>query len=186
MPCFSGTRNARFEDWIRSFSACIATANISEEKKILLLAPKLIGAAADEFDLLKQTNSEGAKSFQIISETLQKRFHEDETHNHYADEYNRCIRLDKESVRDYASRLTKLFKLAYPEIKETKNLLIDKFRSGLQRELREKVTVKEFSSMEKLIQCVEKHVKQVDRATAERQAEARIRMVDIPADPGTE
>ena len=40
--------------------------------------------------------------------------------------------------------------------------------------------------MEKLIQCVEKHVKQVDRATAERQAEARIRMVDIPADPGTE
>ena len=82
--------------------------------------------------------------------------------------------------------MTKLFKLAYPEIKETKNLLIDKFRSGLQRELREKVTVKEFSSMEKLIQCVEKHVKQVDRATAERQAEARIRMVDIPADPGTE
>jgi len=82
--------------------------------------------------------------------------------------------------------LTKLFKLAYPEIKETKNLLIDKFRSGLQRELREKVTDKDFSSMEKLIQCVEKHVKQVDRATMERQAEARIRMVNIPSDPGTE
>jgi hypothetical protein len=155
MPCFSGAHNARFEDWIRSFSACIATANITEAKEILLLAPKLIGTAADEFDLLKQTNPEGAKSFQIISDTLQKRFHGDETHNHYADEYNRCIRLDKESVRDYASRLTKLFKLAYPEIKETKNLLIDKFRSGLQRELREKVTAKDFSSMEKLIQCVE-------------------------------
>ena len=35
MPCFSGTHNARFEDWVRSFSACIATANILEGKNPL-------------------------------------------------------------------------------------------------------------------------------------------------------
>ena len=160
------------------------SADFDEQRKILILASKLKGPAADTLKQLKREHPSRARSFDKIIETLTKRFHGNETHNHYAEAYKRCVRLDNESVRDYAGRVTKLFQHTYPEMvgEETTALtgviatmMMDKFRAGLQRQLRKRITNKKFKTFEDMIECVEGYVTEEDREAEEVQAVEHIR-----------
>ena len=186
VPAFSGALGTRFDDWVRHFEACTALADFEESRKILILQSKLTSTAADTFQQFQKLDSVNAKSFLKIKECLHKRFHGNETHTYYAEQFEKCVRLDKESVRDYASRLTKIFQYCYPEFYDNNssrinqsmdNLLMDKFRAGLQHKLRKKIATKKFSSMEKMMECVESHVVEERRDEEERQAEVFIRSV---------
>ena len=176
----------RFEDWIDQFISCIATADFDEHRKILILASKLRGPAADTLKQLKREHPSRARSFEKIIETLIKRFHGNETHNYYADAYKRCVRLDGEAVRDYAGRVTKLFQHTYPEMvgEETTALtdviatmLMDKFKAGLQSELRKKIINKKFKTFEDMIEYVEGYVNEEKEYVEEIQNKAHIRAI---------
>ena len=186
VPAFSGAMGTRFEDWVRHFEACTALADFEESRKILILQSKLTSTAADTFQQFQKQDQVNAESFLKIKECLHKRFHGNETHTHYAEQFAKCVRLDKESVRDYASRLTKIFQYCYPEFYDDSSskpsqfmdtLLMDKFRAGLQHKLRKRISTKKFSSMEKMIECVEGHLMEENREEEERQAEVFIRSV---------
>ena len=186
VPAFSGALGTRFDNWVRHFEACTALADFEESRKILILQSKLTSTAADTFQQFQKQDSVNAKSFIKIKECLHKRFHGNETHMHYAEQFAKCVRADKESVRDYASRLTKIFQYCYPEFYDDSGsmpsqfmdtLLMDKFRAGLQRKIGKKIATKKFSSMEKMIECVECHLVEERRDEEERQAEVFIRSV---------
>jgi len=193
LPSFGESSiDIRFENWIRQFNSCTATADFDEFRKILILTSKLTGPAADALQQLQQDYPEDAKSFAKITKVLHKRFHGNETHNHYADAYKRCVRLDGEAVRDYASRTQKLFRLTYPSIigdkagilsKEIETMLMDKFIAGLQRELRKRIANKKFKTFDDLIECVEGYVNDEERDTEERRAEAHIRAIGYAPTP---
>ena len=82
-------------------------------------------------------------SFAQFEQKLFERFHGHETHDHYAEEYRVCVRLDNEGIRDYASVMDGLFRYAYPNLltddsaanrQQIEIMLMDKFRGSIQTE----------------------------------------------------
>jgi len=184
---FSGTLGVRFEDWIQHFEACLAVGTFPDDMKILLLRPKLTGTAADALIQFQRQNTGQPLSYDSIKKALHQRFHGNETHRHYAEQLKNCVHLDKESIRDYASRLTKLYQYSYPDDHDattgvpvdtrSKKMLIDRFQDGLSQRLQNKIGSKEFTDMEKLIKYVEGFIKADQKKESTRQAEAYIRAV---------
>ena len=85
----------------------------------------------------------------------------------YLIEFNNANLNPSESIRDYAYRLQKLYSFAYPveaeksrdpdgvlQLRET--MLMDGFRQGLNSNLRERISFKEFKTFNDLLKATER------------------------------
>jgi hypothetical protein len=112
----------------------------------------------------KQKNPISSKEYENVKKCLFERFHGSETRTQYFTEFQNCTRLSGETITDFACRLQKLFLHAYPIPKgglsvETaavsEKMLMDKFLSGLPRNLQRQLKHKEYPSFEILIKKTE-------------------------------
>ena len=186
VSAFSGQGSVRFEDWIKQFESVLATAKWDEGKKISLLCSKLTLLVADCIDAFRQTHPILAKSYKSVKDSLQKRFHGGDNRVQYCTEYNHCILMPGETIRDYECRLQKLFLFAYPlgSTVATKELLdmraklvMDRFVDGLSPQLRKGVKYQDFPDMNSLIRATEMRAAAIEETKRAKRNEEYVNAV---------
>ena len=179
IPIFNGLGTTRYEDWIQHFEGVIDTSEFEEGRKIKLLRSKLFGTALDCISVFQISYPNESKSYSKIRNNLHERFHGGESRQMYLIEFNNANLNPSESIRDYAYRLQKLYSFAYPveagksrdpddvlQLRET--MLMDGFRQGLNSNLRERISFKEFKTFNDLLKATERCASILNEAKLEK------------------
>jgi hypothetical protein len=152
------------------------------------LASKFFGSAGDCITTFQLNYSREAKSFCKIKQNLHERFHGGENRGMYFTEFKNCIRNSGESIRDYASRLQKLYSFAYPNEEGTptdmqlqERMLMDGFLGGLKANLRERRRFKEFKTLDDLIKATERCAAILNKVKLEKRQVEFVNAVSINA-----
>jgi hypothetical protein len=114
VPAFNRMGSTKFEDWIQHFERVVNSSEFEEGRKIKLLVLKLFGSAGDCITTFQLNYQREAKSFSKVKPNLYERFHRGDNRKLYFAEFKNCILNSRESIRDYACRLQKLYSFAYP------------------------------------------------------------------------
>jgi hypothetical protein len=168
LPNFSGgPTTLRFDRWIKLFDNIVAMSNWTDDETVNMLITKLTGPA---HDMLQNILDSVTKDYQEIKKLLHERFHGNENQDYFQAQLEEIERQPGENIIAYGFRLKNIFEHGYPKNKQpTKaeeatrlQMLRQKFLSGLDLKLKNKVRYKEFKDYEELVRETDKYTRRLE------------------------
>ena len=163
LPSFSGGPSTmRFDRWIKLFDNIVAMSNWSDDEIVNMLVTKLTGAANEMFQNILDSVT---KEYSEIKKLLQERFHGKENKDYFQAQLEEIKRQPGENIIAYGFRLKNIFEHGYPKTACTTQaeeatrleMLRQKFLTGLDGPLKNKVRYKEFKDYEELVRETDKY-----------------------------
>ncbi|KAK4027406.1 hypothetical protein OUZ56_016452 [Daphnia magna] len=153
-----------------------------EEKTIQMLRDKLTDRA---FSVIQAILNEHPHYYESIKEALLDHFHGDENVDLYLQKFNIAKRKPGEKVVDYALRIQKIFKSAYPVGHSEKSfaiIVMQKFKEGLDSKLQAKVQYQELRDFNVLVAATRVYATRLEALETDRKKQKFIRSIDGPHD----
>jgi hypothetical protein len=163
LPSFSGGPSTmRFDQWIKLFDNIVAMSNWTDEEIVTMLVTKLTGAANE---MLQNILDSVTREYGEIKKLLQDRFHGKENKDYFQSQLEEIKRQPGENIIAYGFRLKNLFEHGYPKTASPTRaeeatrleMLRQKFLTGLDGLLKNKVRYKEFKDFEELVRETDKY-----------------------------
>jgi len=152
----------RFDRWIKLFDNIVAMSNWTDDEIVNMLVTKLTGAANE---MLQNILDSVTKEYSEIKKLLQERFHGKENKDYFQAQLEEIKRQPGENIINYGFRLKNIFEHGYPKTACTTQaeeatrleMLRQKFLTGLDGPLKNKVRYKEFKDYEELVRETDKY-----------------------------
>jgi hypothetical protein len=168
LPNFSGgPTSIRFDRWIKLFDNIVAMSNWTDDETVNMLITKLTGPA---HEMLQNILDSVTKDYQEIKKLLHERFHGNENQDYFQAQLEEVERQPGENIIAYGFRLKNIFEHGYPKNKLPSKaeeatrlqMLRQKFLSGLDLKLKNKVRYKEFKDYEDLVRETDKYNRRLE------------------------
>ena len=156
LPNFSGGPGQRFDDWISKFERICTFTDWTAGDMAQILVTKMTDLA---YDVIQDVLEQDVRTYSDLKDKLIERFHGNETTEYYQEKFDKCVRKTGETIPNFAFRLKKLFKRAFPVEepvsddvqKQNDALLRRQFLKGLDPSLRAKVRYKTLETFQELV-----------------------------------
>ena len=156
LPNFSGGPTQRFDDWISKFEHICSFTNWNPPEMAQILVTKMTDLA---YDVIQDVLEQGVNTYAELKDKLIERFHGSETIEYYHEKFDKCARKTGETIPNYAFRLKKTFKKAFPTEetvsqdvqRQSDAMLRRQFLKGLEPPLRAKVRYKQLDTFQELV-----------------------------------